>query len=83
MPRSTAPSLFRRWAWWAWRRNLPDIGGLLKINWTGLGLQSITSSDYRDPGFLNWLQEYQDHVSWFKGRHNIKFGVQSDARRMG
>ena len=55
--------------------NLPDIGGLLKINWTGLGLQSITSSDFRNPGFLNWLQEYQDHVSWFKGRHNIKFGA--------
>jgi hypothetical protein len=55
--------------------NLPDIGGLLKINWTGLGLQQITSSDFRDPGFLNWLQEYQDHVSWFKGRHNIKFGA--------
>jgi hypothetical protein len=54
--------------------NLPDVGGLLKINWTGIGLQQITSSDYRDPGFLNWLQEYQDHVSWFRGRHNIKFG---------
>jgi hypothetical protein len=54
--------------------NLPDIGGLLKINWTGIGLQQVTSLDYRDPGFLNWLQEYQDHVSWFKGRHNIKFG---------
>jgi hypothetical protein len=55
--------------------NLPDVGGLLKINWTGIGLQQVTSLDYRDPGFLNFLQEYQDHLSWFKGRHNMKFGV--------
>ena len=55
--------------------NLPNVGGLLKINWTGLALQNITSSDFRNPGFLNFLQEYQDHVSWFRGRHNIKFGM--------
>ncbi len=54
--------------------NLPDITGVTKLSWTGLGLTGLTSADFRNPGFLNYLQEFQDHVSWFKGRHNLKFG---------
>ncbi|MFN0100681.1 MAG: carboxypeptidase regulatory-like domain-containing protein [Bryobacteraceae bacterium] len=55
--------------------NLPDITGIPKLSWTGLGLTGLTSLDFRNPGFLNYLQDFQDHVSWFKGRHNMKFGV--------
>jgi outer membrane receptor protein involved in Fe transport len=38
-------------------------------------LTGLTSLDFRNPGFLNYLMDFQDHVSWFKGRHNMKFGV--------
>ncbi|MGH9629085.1 MAG: TonB-dependent receptor domain-containing protein, partial [Bryobacteraceae bacterium] len=40
----------------------------------GVGLAQITQPDYTRPGFRNHLQEIQDHVSWFRGKHNIKAG---------
>ena len=55
--------------------DLPDISGILKVNWTGIGLTGITQPDYTKPGFRNFLQDFQDHLSWFRGRHNLKFGV--------
>ncbi|MCI0720515.1 MAG: TonB-dependent receptor [Acidobacteria bacterium] len=54
--------------------HLPDISGILEINWAGLGLQSIAQTNFQDPGFRNLLQEFQDHLTWFQGRHNVKFG---------
>jgi len=55
--------------------DLPDLSGMLKLGWQNIGLTGLTSSDFRNPGFLNFLQEFQDHVSWFRGRHNIKMGA--------
>lgn len=55
--------------------NLPNISGILKVNWTGIGLQSITQPDYTRPGFRNHLEEFQNHVSWFRGRHGLKVGL--------
>lgn len=55
--------------------NLPDINGLLKVNWANIGLTGITQTDWRHPGFLNYAQQFQEHLSWFRGRHNIKVGV--------
>ena len=54
--------------------DLPDISGLLKVNWTGLGLAPITQIDYANPGYRNHGEDLQDHVSWFRGRHTFKFG---------
>jgi hypothetical protein len=56
--------------------DLPDIPGILKVNWTGLALQQITQPDYTRPGFRNHLEQIQDHVSWFRGKHNLKMGVE-------
>ena len=55
--------------------DLPDITGVTKLNWQNLGLTGLTAPDFRNPGFLNYLMDFQDHLSWFKGRHNMKFGV--------
>lgn len=55
--------------------NLPEISGLLKVNWQGTGLTGITQPDYTRPGFRNFLQDFQEHLSWFKGKHNMKFGA--------
>jgi hypothetical protein len=55
---------------------IPDnITGILKLSWTGIGLTGLTSLDHRNPGFLNFLQQFQDHVSWFRGRHSLKMGA--------
>jgi hypothetical protein len=56
--------------------DLPNVSGLLKINWSGLGLQAISQADYTNPGFRNHGEQFQDHVSWFKGRHTIKAGFE-------
>ncbi|MBX5497156.1 MAG: carboxypeptidase regulatory-like domain-containing protein, partial [Bryobacteraceae bacterium] len=54
--------------------DLPNISGLLKVNWVGIGLTPITQVDYTRPGYRNYLHEFQDHVSWFRGKHNFKAG---------
>jgi hypothetical protein len=55
--------------------NLPDFSGILNLSWTGIGLTGLTQPNYTNPGFRNHLQEFQNHISWFRGRHNIKFGL--------
>jgi hypothetical protein len=54
--------------------DLPDVSGIFKVEWTGLGLAPITQVDYRRPGFRNFLMEFQEQLSWFRGRHNFKGG---------
>jgi hypothetical protein len=54
--------------------NLPDMPGIFKVNWSGIGLQSISQANYTDPGYRTHTEEVQDHFSWFHGRHNLKFG---------
>jgi hypothetical protein len=56
--------------------DLPNISGMLKVGWTGLGLQRLAQSDYSNPGFRNHAEEFQDHMSWFRGRHSVKFGFE-------
>jgi hypothetical protein len=53
--------------------DLPDIKGMLMVNFQN-GIQSLTQSNFRNPGFRNYLQEFQDHFSWFRRRHNFKIG---------
>ena len=53
---------------------LPDIAGLLQVNWSGLGLQNLTQQVWRHPGFKNKVFQFQDNLSWFKGRHSVKAG---------
>jgi len=55
--------------------NLPDINGLYEVVWSGLGLTGISQTQWRHPGFRNFAQQFQEHLSWFRGRHNLKTGV--------
>ena len=54
--------------------NLPDINGILNVSFSGVGLTGITQSQWRHPGFKNYVQQYQQHVNWFRGRHSLKSG---------
>ena len=54
--------------------NLPDISGIFQVGWTGLGLQNLTQQVWRHPGFKNKVFQFQDVVSWYRGRNNIKAG---------
>lgn len=55
--------------------NLPDINGIFKVAFTGIGITGITQTDWRHPGFKNFAQQFQEHVNWFRGRHTLKTGV--------
>lgn len=55
--------------------DIPDLPGMLVVNFTGLALTQITQGTFRNPGAANYLQDFQDHVSIFRGKHNLKFGA--------
>ena len=54
--------------------NLPDMPGVLNVNFQNIALTPITQGTSRSPGAANYLHNVQDHVSFFRGRHNMKFG---------
>ncbi len=55
--------------------DLPDLPGILTINFAGLGLSGISQANFRSPGAANYLHHFQEHVSVFRGRHHMKFGA--------
>ncbi len=55
--------------------NLPDINGLFRVSFSGVGLTSIGQTDWRHPGFKNYVEQYQEHINWYRGRHSLKGGV--------
>jgi hypothetical protein len=54
--------------------DLPDVGGMLKVRWQGIGLAPIEQIDWTNPGYRNHNEEFQEHFSWFRGRHNLRLG---------
>jgi hypothetical protein len=55
--------------------DLPNIGGVFKVRFFGSGLTGINQwVDYTDPGYRQFGNDFQDHLSWFRGRHSLKFG---------
>jgi hypothetical protein len=54
--------------------NLPDVPGSFAANFTGLGLTGLTSNTICDPCNFNRKQHFQGHLSWFAGRHSLKYG---------
>jgi len=55
--------------------DLPDIPGVLQISFAGLALTGIAQNNWRNPGATNHIENFQDHVSLSRGRHNMKFGA--------
>lgn len=56
--------------------NLPDVPGMLNIWWSGIGLQSLSQWNGAKQSFRNHNEDFQDHLSWYRGRHNLKMGVE-------
>ncbi len=55
---------------------LPDIGGVLKVNFPGSGLTGLSQIDYSNPGFLNRINQVNNHTTWLRGTHSLKFGTE-------
>lgn len=54
--------------------NLPDIPGIFRVSFSQLGLTGINQQFWRNPGFKNLTHQFQEHISWFRGRHSVKAG---------
>ena len=54
--------------------NLPDINGILNMTFSN-GMTGLYQYPWRKKGYRTHSEELQEHVSWFKGRHNLKFGM--------
>lgn len=55
--------------------DLPDVPGILVVGFAGLGLTGISQGNFRDPGNQDFMQNFQNYFSIFRGRHNVKIGV--------
>ena len=56
--------------------SLPDTFGVPNISFSGLGVTTITQTAVRNPGFKNLVQQWQEHLNYYRGRHSIKGGFQ-------
>jgi len=54
--------------------DLPDINGILNITLRGPTMTGLYQYPWRKQGYRTHTEEFQDHLSWYKGRHNLKFG---------
>ncbi|MBL8229239.1 MAG: TonB-dependent receptor [Bryobacterales bacterium] len=54
---------------------VPDINGVYNVTFQNVGITGLSQTPWRHPGFLNFAQQFQDQISWFRGRHNFKAGV--------
>jgi outer membrane receptor protein involved in Fe transport len=55
---------------------LPDVSGLLKVSFPGSGLTGLTQVDWRNPGFLNRINQFQNQTTWLRGTHSVKAGAE-------
>jgi hypothetical protein len=56
--------------------NLPDIPGIPKVNFSGVGINPITvSQEWRHPGFRNRVYQFHDQLNWLHGRHSLRMGA--------
>lgn len=56
--------------------DLPDVGGIFEVGFTGLGLSPIGVIGTCVPCGRDLIQQFVNHVSWFKGNHSLKMGYQ-------
>jgi hypothetical protein len=51
---------------------LPEISGIFKVAFTGLGITAITQTDWSRNNY--YTHQFTDHLSWFRGKHTVKTG---------
>jgi hypothetical protein len=56
--------------------NLPGTGGIFEVSFTGVGISPIAVIGTCVPCGRDLIHQFVDHVSWFKGNHNLKTGYQ-------
>jgi hypothetical protein len=57
--------------------NVPSLGVLPRVTFANLGLSNIEAIGDCVPCGRDLVQQFVDHVSWFRGGHNMKMGFQA------
>ncbi|MBM3752415.1 MAG: TonB-dependent receptor [Acidobacteria bacterium] len=57
--------------------NVPSLGVLPRVTFANLGLSNIEAIGDCLPCGRDLVQQFVDHVSWFRGGHNVKMGFQA------
>ncbi|HEY7498210.1 MAG TPA: TonB-dependent receptor [Vicinamibacterales bacterium] len=55
---------------------LPDIPGVFRTSFTGLGLTGLNQATWTNPGFLNRAHQIQEQLTYLRGKHTFKAGVE-------
>lgn len=55
--------------------DLPDVGGLPVISFQRSGVAGVSSTNNCNPCDQHYIHSIIDNISWFKGGHSFKFGV--------
>src|SRR4051794_11984342 len=55
---------------------LPDVGGVFKMTFPGTGLTGLSQVDASNPGFLNRIEQFTDQLTWLRGTHSVKGGLE-------
>jgi len=56
--------------------DLPDVGGVFKTSFPGLGLTGLSQIDASNPGFLNRINQFTNQTTLLRGAHAFKGGVE-------
>ncbi|MCC6859651.1 MAG: TonB-dependent receptor [Bryobacterales bacterium] len=55
--------------------NIPDVTGIHRVDFSGVGLDAISTRDSCEPCNQDAVHSFLNDVSWFRGKHNWKFGA--------
>ncbi|MBV9081169.1 MAG: carboxypeptidase regulatory-like domain-containing protein, partial [Acidobacteriaceae bacterium] len=56
--------------------NLPNLPGIPNLSFSGLGLTGLTQTAYGSPDFQNFNQFIQEQLTWTRGKHTVRAGMQ-------
>lgn len=54
--------------------DLPDINGILNLSFSN-GITGLYQYPWRKKGYRTHSEELQEHLSWFRGKHTVRFGM--------
>lgn len=56
--------------------DLPDVGGMPRIGFVGLGLSALGAQNTCNPCFKDRVVQFVDNLTWTRGTHTLKLGAE-------
>jgi hypothetical protein len=54
--------------------DLPDVGGIHRVSFTGVGITALGVTDFCDPCGRHRIHNFTNNLSWFLGSHSFRMG---------